>query len=50
MKNKTDFTQIFKILAENKIEFILVGGGAAIIHGSARATYDVDINDTPPGN
>lgn len=43
MKNKTDFSQIFNLLTDYNIKFVLVDGGAAIVHGSARATYDVDI-------
>lgn len=32
-----------RALAEAGVEFILVGGIAAAAHGSARATYDVDV-------
>jgi predicted nucleotidyltransferase len=39
----TDFKKILPLLAKEKIEFILIGGVAAIAHGAARATYDVDI-------
>jgi predicted nucleotidyltransferase len=31
------------LLVQNGVEFIVIGGGAAIAHGSTRATYDVDI-------
>jgi predicted nucleotidyltransferase len=27
----------------NQVRFIVIGGGAAIVHGSAQATYDVDV-------
>ncbi len=30
-------------LADAGVEFVLVGGLAATVHGSARATYDVDV-------
>lgn len=30
-------------LALHNVQFVLIGGGAAIAHGLARATYDVDI-------
>lgn len=37
------FRDLLPLLAANKVEFIVVGGGAAIAHGAGRATYDVDI-------
>jgi predicted nucleotidyltransferase len=39
----TDFEGIFRHLLEGGVEFILVGGVAATIHGSARATFDIDV-------
>jgi hypothetical protein len=39
----TDFAGLLRVLLKDKVDFILVGGGAAIAHGSARATYDVDV-------
>ena len=39
----TEFKKIIPLLVEQGIEFILIGGVAAIAHGAARATYDVDI-------
>lgn len=38
-----DFQKILKVLADQNVEFILVGGVAATIHGSARLTQDIDI-------
>ena len=38
----TDFRGLILTLARNKVEFI-IGGVAANAHGSARATYDVDV-------
>jgi hypothetical protein len=38
-----DFSSLFRALAEGGVEFILVGGVAAAVHGAARATYDVDV-------
>ena len=38
----TDFEGLIRRLAESRVEFILVGGVAAILHGSARVTFDVD--------
>jgi len=39
----TDFNALLRLLAENKVEFIIVGGAAATAHGSARLTYDLDV-------
>jgi hypothetical protein len=39
----TDFGALIRLLAEGKVEFILVGGAAATAHGSARLTQDLDI-------
>jgi hypothetical protein len=37
-----DLAQVIPPLAEAKVDFILIGGMAAILHGSARVTFDVD--------
>lgn len=39
----TNFKEILKRLNRNKVEFILIGGLAAIAHGSTSATSDLDI-------
>ena len=38
-----NFDQILPRLVEHGVRFILIGGGAAVVHGSARATQDVDV-------
>lgn len=38
----TDFAALIRTLADARVEFILVGGVAAAVHGSARLTRDVD--------
>jgi predicted nucleotidyltransferase len=38
----TDFKALLRILSEGGVEFILVGGVAATVHGSTRLTVDVD--------
>ena len=38
-----NFSKFLPLLAENRVDYILIGGGAAIAHGAARTTYDVDI-------
>ncbi len=39
----TDFAGLLSGLSESGVEFILVGGAAALAHGSARLTQDLDI-------
>ena len=39
----TDYAALLRPPAAGRIEFIIVGGLAATIHGAARATYDVDV-------
>lgn len=39
----TDFEELLRALAGGEVDFILVGGLAATVHGSARATYDIDV-------
>jgi predicted nucleotidyltransferase len=39
----TDFRSLLAALAGTKTEFLIVGGVAAIAHGSARLTADLDI-------
>jgi predicted nucleotidyltransferase len=38
-----EFEKLLPALTRGSIEFILIGGVAGIVHGSARATYDVDL-------
>ena len=39
----TDFEKLVAALAEEHVEFIIVGGLAATAHGSARLTQDIDV-------
>ncbi|MEO6390877.1 MAG: hypothetical protein ABIP75_03435 [Pyrinomonadaceae bacterium] len=39
----TDFPQLIKVLVSSGVEFIIVGGAAAIVHGAARLTEDLDV-------
>ena len=39
----TDFPALLRALAEAGVEYILVGGVAATVHGSARLTQDLDV-------
>lgn len=46
-----DFGALLHARAERAVEYIIVGGVAAAIHGGARATYDLDIvYARTPGN
>jgi predicted nucleotidyltransferase len=40
---EANFSTILPLLAKHGVDFILIGGGAGIAHGLARATYDVDV-------
>ncbi|KPK03288.1 MAG: hypothetical protein AMS20_10955, partial [Gemmatimonas sp. SG8_28] len=39
----TDFEQLIGALVGAEVEFLVVGGLAATVHGSARLTQDVDV-------
>jgi hypothetical protein len=38
-----EFKTLLTSLAASEVEFVIIGGLAATLHGSARVTYDVDI-------
>ena len=38
-----DLAQVIPPLVRAKLDFILIGGMAAILHGSARVTFDVEV-------
>lgn len=38
-----NFREILPLLIQHNVRFIVIGGGAAIAHGLARSTYDVDV-------
>lgn len=39
----TDFAHLLKCLTEGSVEFIVIGGFAATVHGSAHVTVDLDL-------
>jgi hypothetical protein len=39
----TDFDALLTALFDKEVSFIVIGGAAAIAHGSARFTQDLDI-------
>ena len=38
-----DFLEILRILSDHKVEFIVVGGVCAVLHGAPVATFDLDL-------
>jgi len=39
----TDYAQLLRALAQSEVQFVIIGGVAANLHGSARATFDLDL-------
>ena len=39
----TDYAKVLGVLTDGQIEFLVIGGVAANLHGSARATFDLDV-------
>ena len=39
----TDFAGLLRVLNESGVEFIVIGGVAAAIHGAIRTTRDLDV-------
>jgi len=47
----TDIERLLRALADGQVRFIVIGGVAATIHGSARPTFDLDVvYDRAPEN
>lgn len=40
----TDFVALLGALSDRQVEFIIVGGVAATVHGSSRLTQDIDVS------
>lgn len=40
---EANFSELLPVLARHGVRFIVIGGGAAVAHGLARLTYDVDV-------
>jgi hypothetical protein len=41
--SETNFAGVLQVLTQANVDFILIGGVAAIAHGCARATFDIDV-------
>ena len=39
----TDIPELLRVLVGHRVDFIVVGGVAATMHGSARVTQDLDV-------
>lgn len=42
-----DFAQLLSVLADERVEFVVIGGVAAIAHGARRTTLDLDVVPRP---
>lgn len=42
-----NFSELLPTLINHEVHFIVIGGGAAIAHGSARLTSDVNVVYSP---
>jgi hypothetical protein len=40
---KLDFLKVSELFARHKVEYLVIGGQAAILHGSPQLTYDTDL-------
>jgi Nucleotidyl transferase AbiEii toxin, Type IV TA system len=38
-----DLERLLRTLVDGKVDFVVIGGVAAVLHGSARLTFDLDI-------
>lgn len=43
MSRSTDFKRLIEVLSDSQVEFIVIGGVAATVRGSARSTIDLDV-------
>ncbi len=43
MPTQTDFEKAVKVLRGGEVDFIIIGGVAAILHGLGYTTYDLDV-------
>lgn len=48
--SELDAERIFEVLARHHVAYVVIGGFAAVLHGLARATEDVDITPSAQGD
>jgi predicted nucleotidyltransferase len=50
-KQIPDFLEILKVLSKHKVDFIIVGGVCAVLHGAPVSTFDLDlVHSRSPAN
>lgn len=42
-EHTADFLEILRILSKHKVDFIVVGGVCAVLHGAPLATFAIDV-------
>jgi hypothetical protein len=42
-RTELDVERLLRALVDGRVDFVVIGGVAAVLHGSARATFDLDI-------
>ena len=42
-----DIRELFRVLAEHRVDYLVIGGVAAQVHGRRRTTMDLDITPAP---
>jgi hypothetical protein len=42
-RTELDVERLLRALVDGEVDFVVIGGVAAVLHGSARATFDLDI-------
>jgi hypothetical protein len=42
-----DVSELFRVLAEHRVEYLVIGGVAAQVHGRRRTTKDLDVTPAP---
>ena len=50
MVNELDPERLLAVLVDEGVEFVFVGGYAALVHGSSQPTQDVDITPSSTAN
>jgi predicted nucleotidyltransferase len=42
-----DLRELFRVLAEHRVDYLIIGGVAAQVHGRRRTTMDLDVTPAP---
>ena len=46
-RDELDVERLLGVLTRSEVDFVVIGGIAAVLHGSARATFDLDVCFAP---